>query len=76
MMYPMDGHELARRAVALQPDLAIIIMTGLEADSLAGYAFPKNTCTLHKPFGVDALQAVIKAAMNVRDQATEIADVS
>lgn len=67
MMYPMNGNELAQRAVELQPDLSIIIMTGHGHDVVDEYRFPKNFSLLHKPFDVCTLQSAIQTAINGYD---------
>ena len=51
----MDGRELARRVLALRPNVMVILMSGYEVSGIkeAGAAF------LQKPFGVESLRRIV-----------------
>ena len=51
----MDGRELARRILALRPNVKVILMSGYEVSGIneAGAAF------LQKPFGVEPLRRIV-----------------
>jgi two-component system cell cycle response regulator CpdR len=51
----MDGYELARRAVAVRPDLAVVIMSGTDCGS-TGFPF------VRKPISFEQLETIFKSA--------------
>ena len=60
----MDGFELAAKARALNPRLAVVLMSGLieqleRAKSLSGQRY----FTLSKPFTLDQVRASVRAAL-------------
>jgi CheY-like chemotaxis protein len=65
MMHPMDGAELAQRAVALQPDIKIIIMSGYDRETLRG-RISDRTVFLPKPFSRSMLVQCLKTAQDAQ----------
>jgi two-component system cell cycle response regulator CpdR len=57
----VDGIELAQRAVTLQPRPAIVLMSG-HTDALDQARKIAGVRVLAKPFQIDALRAIIRAA--------------
>lgn len=51
----MDGRELARRILAMRPNVKVILMSGYEVSGIkeAGFAF------LQKPFGIEPLRRIV-----------------
>jgi PAS domain S-box-containing protein len=58
----MNGIELAREAQRLQPDLPFVIMTGYGEANQANSVGARQI--LAKPFTIDELAAVVRAALN------------
>lgn len=56
----MNGNDLARRAVEIQPGLAVVYATG-DSDLPAGC--PSQTVLLCKPYGEDQLRAAVEQAL-------------
>lgn len=57
----MNGNELARRAVQIQPGLAVVYATG---DSDLPPACPQQTVLLCKPYGEDQLRGAVEKALS------------
>lgn len=64
MMPQMGGRELAERLLAVQPDLAVVFMSGYVADRavLSGVAARKAPL-LQKPFTIEDLVRTVRAAL-------------
>jgi CheY-like chemotaxis protein len=62
MMPGMDGVELASRALALRPGLAIVLMSGFAEPPLHRAANAQGVRFLAKPFALTDLVAAIAAA--------------
>ncbi len=64
MMPQMGGRELAERMLAVQPDVAVVFMSGYVADrsSLTGVA-ERRAPYLQKPFTIDELRSVVRLAL-------------
>jgi len=65
MMPQMGGRELAERLLAVQPDVAVVFMSGYVADraSLTGVA-ERKAPLLQKPFAIDELVRVVRSAID------------
>ena len=60
----MDGFELAAKARALNPKLAVVLMSGLvEQLERAKAMADKRYFTLSKPFTLDQVRASVRAAL-------------
>jgi two-component system, cell cycle response regulator CpdR len=60
----MDGIELARRALAIRPDLRVVLMSGLveHLERGSGLAASKRA-TIAKPFSLDQMRATVRDVM-------------
>ena len=59
----MDGYQIARAGRALRPDLKVILMTGYAPIPLPAELQPVVYGVLQKPFSLDALPAMVAAAL-------------
>jgi CheY-like chemotaxis protein len=58
----MDGIELARQVMAVQPWLSVVLMSGYDADQFELDGLPRETQFLTKPFSTDTLMQCLIAA--------------
>jgi len=65
MMPQMGGRELAERMLEVQPDVAVVFMSGYVADrsTLTGAA-ERRASYLQKPFTIEELLAVVRVAID------------
>ncbi len=67
MMMPyMDGHELARRIIALKPEVNVIFMSGFSSAIFQKNDFP-NARFLQKPFPLEALKSALFELLHVQE---------
>lgn len=60
----IDGVELARRALALRPDLRVLLMSGLIEHLERAAALPASKrATISKPFSLDQMRATVRAVL-------------
>lgn len=71
MMPEIDGIELARRAVLIQPDIRVIFITGFAAVTLRNGGFPADARLLSKPFHLRELVAEVRAIFPL-DEAADV----
>jgi len=61
----MSGHELARRATALRPDIKVLYMSGYTDDALIHREVFENRFTfVQKPFSPSVLEAKVRAVLD------------
>ncbi len=60
----MNGHELARVAVQLRPNLKTLLTTGFSDTANAGAVAPSHIRILHKPYRKDELLRLVHEALN------------
>jgi PAS domain S-box-containing protein len=63
MMPGISGLELAERLRSLQPELAIVFMSGYSADSLEAHGLTEKQVVIHKPFTIEDLEARMREAL-------------
>ena len=56
----MNGYDLVEQALALHPELKILMMTGYAQDPPAGLMRAREFQTLHKPFDLDRLCNLVR----------------
>jgi two-component system cell cycle sensor histidine kinase/response regulator CckA len=65
MMPDLTGPVVAERLLSLQPDLAVLFISGFhDADLVQRFVTAKGFSLLPKPFTVDALLRVVAMALN------------
>jgi DNA-binding NtrC family response regulator len=65
MMPDLTGPVVAERLLSLQPDLAVLFISGFhDADLVQRFVTDKGFSLLPKPFTVDALLRVVAMALN------------
>jgi DNA-binding NtrC family response regulator len=60
----MNGHELARVAVQLRPNLKTLLTTGFSDMANGGVVVPSSTRILRKPYRKDELLRLVRDALN------------
>jgi signal transduction histidine kinase len=60
----INGHELARIAVQLQPKLKMLLTTGFSEMANGGAKLPSTARILHKPYRKDELLRMVHDALN------------
>jgi CheY-like chemotaxis protein len=55
----MDGYQLVSQALALKPDLKVVMMTGYSGNASRDVLLPSGCVFLNKPFNLDELPKII-----------------